>query len=120
MVAGGMILNCPVTVADVTRADTIYGPSIAALKGKTVRRSPERVVTDLIEVPNEILWANQNVSLYGDVSLVNTIPFFATISRNVRFTTVGNIWKAARSIDLTCEHVVSQTRLLGRDCNDGW
>jgi hypothetical protein len=41
MVANGMILNCPITVADAIRADKIYGPSIAALKGKTVRRSPE-------------------------------------------------------------------------------
>jgi hypothetical protein len=37
MVAGGMIINCPITVIDVTTTDKIYGPSVAALKGKTVR-----------------------------------------------------------------------------------
>jgi hypothetical protein len=62
-----MILNCPVTVIDVTRALKIYGPSIAVLKGKTVRRSPEPVITDLIEIPKKILEANKTISLSGDV-----------------------------------------------------
>jgi hypothetical protein len=91
MVAGGMILNCPVTIRDVEVSHKVYGKSVAALKGKTVRRSPEPVVTDLIEVPKEILEANRSVSLSGDVFFVNKIPFFATISRGLKFTTVENI-----------------------------
>lgn len=91
MVGGGMILNCPVTVTDVMQAEKIHGPSIATLKGKTVRCSPEPIVTDLIEVPTEVLETNQNVSLCGDLFFVNKLPFFATISRNIKFTTVENI-----------------------------
>jgi hypothetical protein len=72
-------------------SNKIYGASVAALKGKTVQRSPEPVVTKLIEVPKEILDANSNVSLSGDVFFVNKIPFFATISRGLKFTTVENI-----------------------------
>jgi hypothetical protein len=107
MVAGGMILNCPVTVEDVTRAHKIYSPSIAALKGKTVRRSPEAVVTDLIKIPKAILQANMKVSLSGDVFFVNQIPFFTTISRNIKFTTVENIpTRTAKQLVLAARHVL--------------
>jgi hypothetical protein len=108
MVVGGMILNCPITVADVIRADKIYGPSIAALKGKTVRQSPEKVVTDLIEVPRQILEANTFVSLSADVFFVNQIPFFTTISGNIKFTTVENIpSRKANQLIAAAKHVLS-------------
>ena len=35
-----LIKNCDVTVQDVETAEQIYGPDIAALKGKSVRRNP--------------------------------------------------------------------------------
>jgi hypothetical protein len=114
MVAGGMILNCPVTVDDVIRAHKIYGPSIAALKGKTVRRSPEPVVTDLIEIPQSILQANMKVSLSGDVFFVYQIPFFTTISRNLKFTTVENIpSRTAKQLVLAARHVLMLYRKRG-------
>ena len=37
MISQNLILNCPVTVSDVARADKIYGKDIHALKGKTTR-----------------------------------------------------------------------------------
>jgi hypothetical protein len=91
MVAGEMILNCPVNLEDVTRAVKIYGPSNASLKGKTARQSPDPVETDLINITKAILEANANVSLSGDVFFVNKIPFFTTISQNTKCTMVGNI-----------------------------
>ena len=82
MVAGGMILNFPVTVANVIQAQKICGPSIAALKGKTVRSSPNQVITeDLIEVPKQMLESNLNVALLADAFFVNTISFFASMVR---------------------------------------
>ena len=95
-----MILNCcPVTATDVIRAKKIYGPSIATLKGKTMRSSLEKVVTeDLIEVPKQrILEANPNVALSADVFFVNTIPFFTLISRDIKFTTTENIYIPTRT-----------------------
>ena len=109
MVAGGMILNCPVTVVDVIRAEKIYGPSIAALKGKTVRSSPKKVVTeDLIELPKQILEANSIVALSADVFFVNTIPFFTSISKDIKFTTTENIpTRTAKQLVTAFKHVLA-------------
>ena len=39
---------------DVDVALKIYGPSVALLKGKTVRKTPDVVTQDIVEVPKEI------------------------------------------------------------------
>ena len=36
-----LILNYPITPIDVYRVAEIYGPDIASLKGKTVKRTPQ-------------------------------------------------------------------------------
>jgi hypothetical protein len=106
MVASGTILNCPITVGDVMRAEKIYGPSIAALKGKTVRRSPEKAVTDFIEITKQILKANASVSLLADAFFVNTIP--AMISRTIKFTTTENIpTRTTKQLVAAVKHVLS-------------
>jgi hypothetical protein len=85
-----------------------YGPSIAALKGKTVRRSPEQVVTNLIKVPKQILKANANVSLSADIFFVNTIPFFTSIKRNIKFTTSENVpTRTASQLVRSMRHVLA-------------
>jgi hypothetical protein len=90
---GGQLKNCPITVADMIRAEKIYGPSIATLKGKTVRCSPQQVITDLMEVLKHILEA---------------IPFFTLISRNIKFTTTKNIpLRTASQLAKSMKHVLA-------------
>ena len=86
-----MILNCPVTVEDFIRADKIYGRNIHSLKGKTTRTQPTRLVTDYVEIPPSVLEKNKHVTISIDIMYVNRIPFMATISRNIKFTTVEAI-----------------------------
>jgi hypothetical protein len=47
------IKDCPVMTQDAEVAIKIWGPNIAALKGKTTRRTPAPVVTDIVHIPKE-------------------------------------------------------------------
>ena len=86
-----MILNCPVTVEDVIRADKIYGRDIHSLKGKKTRTQPTWLVTDYVEIPPSVLEKNKYMTLSIDIMYVNRIPFVTTFSRNIKFTTVKAI-----------------------------
>ncbi len=46
MVRGGMISNCPVTANAVKNAHQIFGPDLARIRRRMVRRPPESVTTD--------------------------------------------------------------------------
>ena len=55
MVRSNMIVNCPVTFDDVKNAKLIFSPDITSLKVKSVRRKPDSVITNYVEIPREIL-----------------------------------------------------------------
>ena len=51
LIKSNLIINCPVNLEDSIRADKIYGTNISVLKGKTIRRNSDPVVTNYITVP---------------------------------------------------------------------
>jgi hypothetical protein len=63
------IKDCPVTVDDANAAYKIWGPSVAALKGKTVRKQPEAVKTETIYIPKEIRELHKEVTLTINIFL---------------------------------------------------
>ena len=97
MISQNLILNCPVTVSDVVRAEKNYGKDIHALKVNTTRSKPKQVVIDYMEIPKSILEINNNIILSIDIMYVNTIPFVITIIRHVKFTTVEAIQKRTKA-----------------------
>ena len=101
MIRNNYIHNCPVTEEDVKIAEDIFGPSIYGLKGKTVRRTPKQVVVDYVEVPREILQAQKNVCLTGDIFFVQGYPFLTTLSRNIKFNTIHEM------NDLSAENIIA-------------
>ena len=66
-----LLLNLPITRADVKAAEDIYGTSLAHLKGKTMRRQGEHVLlrSQFYQVP---LRTNTASSLYAATSSMST------------------------------------------------
>ena len=91
LIKNNIIFNCPITADDMDRSNTIYGPSIVTLKVKTSRNKYKPVVTDYVDVPPVVLEYNKDITLSADILFVNRIPFYATISRHINFTTVEAI-----------------------------
>ena len=82
------IADCPITTEDIDIALAIWGKSINALKGKTTRQKPMPVVSNLIQIPRELLNLHNNVFLAIDIFFVNGIAFFVSISRKICYTGV--------------------------------
>jgi hypothetical protein len=108
IVTNNLLPNCPVTKRDIMAAEDIYGPDIGILKGKTVRRSPRKVSTDMIHspLPAAVHERYQEVTLCADIMYVNGIPFFVLILWKIKFGTIealdsqsqGRLFKAFQNI----------------------
>jgi hypothetical protein len=47
------VTNIPVSHTDINNARTIFGSNLAAIRGNTVRKTPERVNTELLDIPDD-------------------------------------------------------------------
>jgi hypothetical protein len=88
-----LIRNCPVTPDDAKRALIIYGPDIAALKGKTTnsQAAPRAPTFIAVPLPAPILEHHRNVTLCVDFLFVQGSPYYHTISRGIGFRTIGPV-----------------------------
>jgi hypothetical protein len=65
------IKDCPVSVEDAKVALKIWGPNIAALKGKTTRSNPQHVVTIIVKIPVEIQDLHKLITISIDIFFFN-------------------------------------------------
>ena len=108
------IKDCPVTLNDAEIAQKIWGPNIATLKGKTMRKGADAVkVESLIPIPKELLAMHKDVVLAIDIFFVNKVPFFAILSRNICFTTVTHL--PNRTLQTSSKHFEVYTCITTRE-----
>ena len=55
LVSLDLLKDCPITNTDIVNAHKIFGPDFANIRGKMVRRKPEHVNTDILEILHQIL-----------------------------------------------------------------
>ncbi len=87
MVSNNMINNCSITPSGIANAKEIFGPALASMRGKTVRRTPVPMVGDYITVPRLLVKQNRRITMAANVFFVDGTAFLITLSRNVKFIT---------------------------------
>ena len=112
MVSGNMIKNCPVTTTDITNALAIFGPDLASIRGKTVRRTPAPVVADYVAVPRALVEQNKVVTLAADVFFVDGTAFLITVSRQIKFITAEHV--QVRTATSLSKHLTRVLQVYGR------
>jgi hypothetical protein len=81
------VTNIPVSHTDITNACTIFGPNLPNIRGKTVRHKPEKVITELIDIPDDYHRLHHFVILTADVMFANGLPFLVTLSCDIQMHT---------------------------------
>jgi hypothetical protein len=69
------IKNNPVTLEDVKISEMIFGSDIGRIKVNTTRIKPIPVVSDYIEIPQELIEKQQDITLCIDTMFINEIVF---------------------------------------------
>jgi len=64
LIQSNTVKNNPVTLKNVKVADEIFGLKPSVVKGRNKRKTPERVVFDYLEIPNEIVARNRRRILF--------------------------------------------------------
>jgi hypothetical protein len=77
------ITNCPINPIDISNAAAIYGHDLGGIRGKTVRKKPERVHGETLKIPKDFYKLHHFVTLTADIMYVNGVPFLTTLSRKI-------------------------------------
>jgi hypothetical protein len=98
MIRLNLIRNNIVTTADVNLAVKAFGPDVGDIKGKTTRSRPKPVTSNVIELPDELLEVQKDVTLSMDGMTVNSLKFLTTISHEIFYRTAQYVEKAVASV----------------------
>ena len=93
MESSNMIVNCAVTPQYIKNADKIFSLDVPSMKGKSVRRRPEALVSDYVEIPKDILSMNMGLEVSVNVMFINKLDFLVSVSKRLKFTTIEYIPK---------------------------
>ncbi len=91
LVSRNFINNCPISSSNVTNARAIFGPDLASVRGKTVRKKPAPVVVDYVAVPHTLIEANKVIILAADVFFMDGTAFLLTVERRLKFVTAEHV-----------------------------
>ena len=71
------------------------------VRGKSVRRRPAAVRPEYVNIPRSLFERIRNVTLAADVMFVNGLPFFVTLSRDIKLITLEFL--PSRTVPMLCD-----------------
>ena len=101
-----------VTCSNLTNPQTVCGPKLSGVCGKTRREKPARLETEEIYIPRYFYGSHKFVTLTADVMFVNSVPFLVTMSRKIRQFTVKSLF--SRPAAQLTHYLVKVTKLYAR------
>ena len=88
-IKNNLLINCDITVDDVSRAEAVYGPQVPMLRGKMVRRELNEFTTlPRTPLPTNVSKHHPTDEIDMDFFFVNGNPFFHTKSKIIKFRAV--------------------------------
>ena len=86
-----MISNYPISVADTSNVEKIYGTYMASIKGNSKSSNPSPVIKDGIRIPSKIYKNNSNIELWIDIIYIYGVSFMVSIEIQVKYRSIMNI-----------------------------
>jgi hypothetical protein len=92
MIRMNLIWNNVITrTEDINLTTKAYGDDIGTIKGKTTRKRPAPAMSNLVEIPSELLKVQKDAILSIDGMTVNLMKFLTTISHELFYWTTQYI-----------------------------
>ena len=83
-------------------ADDIFGLNDAALKGKTVHKTPQTVTTDIFVITPEIHFRHNDIIVTADIFFVNKLTFVLSFLEGYTLSTIEYITNRKEDTILKC------------------
>jgi hypothetical protein len=107
MMRSNTIKNCPMKPKHIANANSIFGLSIAGVRGKTTHCKPNQVEAAPGRIPDDFHHLHKFIVLTTDVMFVNGIAFLTTLLQKLRLATVEQLPTcAARQLDTSLTKIV--------------
>ena len=87
LILSNLLQNHFIMVNDIDAATHIFGPNLAFIRKKIKRQSFEWVIADYMMVPLQINELHQDITLYGNIFLINWLGFFVIKCFQITFIT---------------------------------
>ena len=107
-----VVRNFNLSLQDIANANALFVPNRGSLKGKTIRRKPGKVRPEYVSIPRAFYERIKNVTLAADVMFVNGLPFFVTLSRDIKLVSVEFL--PSRTADQLCSSLRKVIRIYRR------
>jgi hypothetical protein len=103
MIHHNRLKNCPITVADVRRATSIWGPDLGAIVGRTTRKKPNSLPDEVFIRHNQ-----ETTTVYLDLFTISSLIFLLSISKGFNLLVIRYMDdKKANSADVAIREIIA-------------